>query len=90
MADVLGYTLLIAAVIAVLHDVAGLRSSPMRSASSSVAIANAFLLLTLITLFGGYLVKIYAWKSILGTEGVLNKALLALGLIDATVGCIAL
>jgi spermidine/putrescine transport system permease protein len=44
--------------------------------------ANLFLLLTLITLFGGYLVKIYAWKSILGTEGVFNKALLALGLIE--------
>lgn len=43
---------------------------------------GAFLLLTLITLFGGYLVKVYAWKSILGTEGVFNKALLALGLID--------
>jgi spermidine/putrescine transport system permease protein len=44
--------------------------------------AGAFLLLTLITLFGGYLVKVYAWKSILGTEGVLNQVLLAVGLID--------
>ncbi len=43
---------------------------------------NAFLLLTLISLFGGYLVKVYAWKSILGTDGVLNKALLGIGLID--------
>ncbi|MCI0454375.1 MAG: ABC transporter permease subunit, partial [Candidatus Dadabacteria bacterium] len=30
----------------------------------------------------GYLVKIYAWKSILGTEGILNSAFLTLGLID--------
>ena len=37
---------------------------------------NALLFLTLITLFGGYLVKIYAWKSILGREGILNLALL--------------
>ena len=43
---------------------------------------NALLFLTLITLFGGYLVKIYAWKSILGREGILNQALIGLGLID--------
>ena len=33
------------------------------------------LFLALITLFGGYLVKIYAWKSILGREGIFNQAL---------------
>ncbi len=42
---------------------------------------NALLMVTLITLFGGYLVKIYAWKTILGTEGILNSALLALGVV---------
>ena len=50
--------------------------------------ANLFLLTTLITLFGGYLVKIYAWKSILGTDGVLNKAMLSLGLIDEPVSAL--
>jgi spermidine/putrescine transport system permease protein len=50
--------------------------------------ANLFLLTTLITLFGGYLVKIYAWKSILGSDGVLNKALIGLGLIDAPVNAL--
>ncbi len=40
------------------------------------------LFLTLVTLFGGYLVKIYAWKSILGKEGILNSALLTLGLVE--------
>jgi spermidine/putrescine transport system permease protein len=44
--------------------------------------ANALLFLTLITLFGGYLVKIYAWKSILGRDGILNLALINLGVID--------
>jgi spermidine/putrescine transport system permease protein len=44
--------------------------------------ANALLFLTLITLFGGYLVKIYAWKSILGRDGILNLALAGLGIID--------
>ena len=39
----------------------------------------------LTTLFGGYLMKIYAWKTILGNEGVLNSALLGLGIIDAPI-----
>ena len=39
------------------------------------------LFITLLTLFGGYLVKIYAWKSILGKDGILNSALLWLGLV---------
>ena len=42
----------------------------------------ALLMMILLTLFGGYLVKIYAWKTILGTHGILNGALLSLGVID--------
>ncbi len=41
---------------------------------------DRLMLAVLITMFGGYLVKIYAWKSILGTDGVLNQALMGLGL----------
>lgn len=40
------------------------------------------LFVALVTLFGGYLMKIYAWRTILGREGVLNSALISLGLID--------
>ncbi len=40
------------------------------------------LFIALITLFGGYLMKIYSWMTILGIKGVLNTALLALGIID--------
>ena len=47
---------------------------------------DALLFVSLITLFGGYLVKVYAWKTILGKEGILNSALLALGVIDEPVG----
>lgn len=47
---------------------------------------DALLFLTLVTLFGGYLVKVYAWKSILGATGLLNSGLMALGLIDEPVG----
>ena len=45
--------------------------------------ASALLLfIALVTLFGGYLIKVYAWKTILGNEGVLNCALMTIGLID--------
>jgi spermidine/putrescine transport system permease protein len=40
------------------------------------------LFVALITLFGGYLMKIYSWMTILGITGVLNTALLALGVIE--------
>ena len=47
---------------------------------------DLLLFVTLVTLFGGYLVKIYAWKSILGREGILNSALLASGIVGEPVG----
>jgi spermidine/putrescine transport system permease protein len=78
---VLGYTLLIAGIIAVSTTlIAFLFAYAIRFRLGRYG--NLFLLLALISLFGGYLVKVYAWKSILGTDGVLNKALLGLGLID--------
>lgn len=40
------------------------------------------LFLALVTLFGGYLVKIYAWKTILGIDGILNSVLLGVGIIN--------
>src|SRR5262245_42301391 len=40
------------------------------------------LFIALITLFGGYLMKIYSWMTILGIKGVLNTGLLALGIVD--------
>lgn len=40
---------------------------------------------TLLTLFGGYLVKIYAWRTILGREGIVNSTLIGLGLTDQPV-----
>jgi spermidine/putrescine transport system permease protein len=47
--------------------------------------ADVLLFVVLITMFGGYLMKIYAWKTILGNEGVLNTALIAARLIDAPI-----
>jgi spermidine/putrescine transport system permease protein len=40
------------------------------------------LFLVVVALFSGYLVRIYAWRTILGDEGVVNKALQRLGVID--------
>jgi spermidine/putrescine transport system permease protein len=44
-------------------------------------LGDGLILATLVTLFGGYLVKIYAWKSILGADGLFNQALVHLGII---------
>jgi spermidine/putrescine transport system permease protein len=43
---------------------------------------NTVLLLIMITLFAGYIVKIYAWTTILGTYGVINTGLMRIGLIS--------
>jgi spermidine/putrescine transport system permease protein len=43
---------------------------------------EVLLLLVLVALFSGYLVRVYAWRTILGNEGVLNEALQAMGIID--------
>lgn len=44
------------------------------------------LFLTMMTLFGGYLVKVYAWKTILGTDGIINSALLWLHIVRRPLG----
>jgi spermidine/putrescine transport system permease protein len=44
--------------------------------------APALLFIAMVTLFGGYLMKIYAWKTMLGGDGAINSALMTLGLID--------
>lgn len=49
-------------------------------------IGPLLLFVTLITLFGGYLVKIYAWKSILGIDGILNMALTGIGILSEPSG----
>jgi spermidine/putrescine transport system permease protein len=44
--------------------------------------ATVLIFIPLMTLFGGYLVKIYAWKTILGINGILNGVLKSIGFID--------
>jgi spermidine/putrescine transport system permease protein len=43
---------------------------------------EAILLLMILSLFSSYLVRVYAWKTILGGNGVINNLLLSLGLIN--------
>ena len=43
---------------------------------------DILLFVTLIAIFGGYLVKIYAWKSILGREGIINGFMIWSGVTD--------
>jgi spermidine/putrescine transport system permease protein len=40
------------------------------------------LLMVVVALFSGYLVRIYAWRTILGDNGVINQVLVTLGLIQ--------
>ena len=39
------------------------------------------LMLIILSLFSSYLVRVYAWKTILGSSGVINQVLLGLGLV---------
>jgi spermidine/putrescine transport system permease protein len=44
------------------------------------------LLLVIAAMFASYLVRIYAWRTMLGTDGVINSALESLGAIDEPLG----
>jgi ABC-type spermidine/putrescine transport system permease subunit II len=45
-----------------------------------------FLFLILICLFSSYLIRVYAWRTILGDTGIINKALILIGFIDEPMG----
>lgn len=49
---------------------------------------NLVLFLITATMFASYLVRIYAWRSMLGQNGVVNSALLTLGVLDEPLGFI--
>lgn len=79
--DVLVFTLMLALVTALICLIWGfLFAYAVRFRAGRFG--DALIVATLLTLFGGYLVKIYAWKSILGTDGIINGGLLWLGVID--------
>ena len=79
--SVLGFTFAIALIIAAAVTVVGFAFAyGIRFKAGRWGQLCVFV--TLITLFGGYLAKIYAWKTILGNEGILNSALIGLGIIN--------
>jgi spermidine/putrescine transport system permease protein len=43
------------------------------------------LLLMILSLFSSYLVRVYAWKTILGNNGVINSVLMSIGLVQEPV-----
>ena len=81
---VMGYTVVLATATALLTTALGFVFSFLARFRAGDW-AQALLFIVLITLFGGYLMKIYAWKTILGNEGVLNTALMALGIISTPI-----
>ncbi|BCG90382.1 spermidine/putrescine ABC transporter permease [Mesorhizobium sp. 113-3-9] len=50
-----------------------------------VARSKIIFYLVLVTWFSSYLVRIYAWRTLLGTNGLLNAVLLQLGIVDTPV-----
>lgn len=78
---ILLWTLVIAAAVAILCTVIGFVFA-YGARFRMGRFGDLFILATLITLFGGYLVKIYAWKAILSANGLLNSMLIGLGLTD--------
>ncbi len=79
--DLTLYTLLVGLAAGLLCTVLGLVFA-YAARFKAGRFGDLLLVATLITLFGGYLVKIYAWKSILGADGLFNQAMMSLGLID--------
>lgn len=81
---VMGFTVVVATTTALLTTCLGFVFSFLARFRAG-RWAQLLLFIVLITLFGGYLMKIYAWKTILGNEGVLNTALMAAGIISSPI-----
>ncbi len=80
----MGFTVVVATATALLTTMLGFVFSFLARFRAGEW-AQVLLFIVLITLFGGYLMKIYAWKTILGNEGVLNSALMAMGIISSPI-----
>jgi len=83
-ANVMGYTVLVATATALFTTLLGFVFAFLARFRAGEW-AQLLLFIVLVTLFGGYLMKIYAWKTILGNEGVLNSALMAMGIISSPI-----
>ncbi|MFI5013098.1 MAG: ABC transporter permease subunit [Hyphomicrobiales bacterium] len=81
-ADVLARTFRVAATVTIISVAAGYPVAYLLTAVSrrSAAILGVCIV---VPLFTAYLIRTYAWVVVLGRNGVLNKMLLSLGLIEA-------
>lgn len=80
-ADVIAFTIIIGLVIGLSVSVLGFSLAyVIRFVAGRWGPPLLFVLL--VTMFGGYLVKIYAWKTILGSNGILMSVIQALGITD--------
>jgi spermidine/putrescine transport system permease protein len=80
-----GFTLLIATTIASVALVLGFLYAYLIRFKAG-RFGPALLFLAILTLFGGYLMKVYAWRTILGREGIINNALIGFGVIREPIG----
>jgi spermidine/putrescine transport system permease protein len=78
------YTLIIATAVSLLAVTLGFIYAYIARFKAG-RFGSFMLFIALISLFGGYLMKVYAWRTILGTEGIINNALMALGLVSEPV-----
>ena len=62
-----------------------LLSLPIAYYLTYVTRSKVIFYLILVTWFSSYLVRIYAWRTLLGTNGLLNAALLQLGIISTPI-----
>lgn len=79
--EVAGYTFLMAGTIATVTTLLAFGFAYVVRFKAG-RLGTILLFGAIISLFGGYLAKVYAWKTILGTNGILNTTLLNLGLIE--------
>jgi spermidine/putrescine transport system permease protein len=77
-------TLVIGTVVAILATVIGFVFA-YGARFRAGRFGDVAVLAVMLTMFGGYLVKIYAWKSILSSDGIINSLLLLLGVIQEPV-----
>jgi spermidine/putrescine transport system permease protein len=80
-ASILGRSLLLALCVALLGVLTGYPLAYLVSLKVRRG-KQALFMLSIIPLWVSYLVRIIAWKTILGNRGVINSALLSLGLIQ--------
>ncbi|HEX3217197.1 MAG TPA: ABC transporter permease [Aestuariivirgaceae bacterium] len=78
------YTLVIAGIISLLAVTLGFVYAYVARFNAG-RFGSVMLFVALISLFGGYLMKVYAWRTILGMEGIINNALLASGIVSEPV-----